>query len=177
AGLIWLAVMSAPWRLAGIGVVLVALALAPSAERFDLVVVEDGSGVAARGPSGDLILAAGTKDFPASLILKAGGDARLPREAKAGACDAYGCTLPLAAGVVALPNSPRAALEDCRRAAAVVTRGFVRGCAAPLVVDRGLLQQMGSLSARFEDGTWQVKHAMPQGMTRPFHVRPTITYD
>ncbi|MEM9221685.1 MAG: ComEC/Rec2 family competence protein [Pseudomonadota bacterium] len=177
AGIVWLSVMNAPWRLAGVIAILAGVALVPFAKHPDLVVADDGVSVAAIGPAGVHQLGPNTKDFPGSIILRALGDVREPRAAKHESCDAFGCTLPLPEGYVALPRSPRALLEDCRRAQVVATRGVVRRCAGPLVIDRNQLRAHGSMTATREDGGWHLVTARPQGNTRPWHLTPNVPWN
>lgn len=174
AGILILAVLTAPWRLAGAGLVALAVLMMLMPARPDILVADDGRSVAARGPDGRLALAATTSGFAGGMFLRADGDGRPPREAEIERCDGGGCTLPLFGGTLALPASPRAAREDCGRAAVIVSAD-VLACPAPvLVIDRALLKRRGSVAARRGPDGWSLAFARPAGMTRPWHVPPDI---
>ena len=175
AGLLWLAILTARWRVLGLPLILAGCVLATTAPRYDVLVADDGETLAARGPDGRLTLLGDADGFAASIWLKADGDPRPPGDEVAGGrCDGLGCTLPLRDGVLAHVGSPRALVEDCRLAEVVVARIVSSGCASDFVIDRSVLMTSGAIAAwRTEDG-WNVDPARPYGHVRPWHVRPTI---
>ncbi|MCF3935641.1 ComEC family competence protein [Acuticoccus sp. M5D2P5] len=178
AGILWLAIFLAPWRLLGIGAILAGLALAPTAPRYDILVADDGETVAARGEDGRLTILGRPAGFAAESWRRADGAPALPAaDAPAPRCDALGCTLGLAEGLLAVPRSPRALAEDCASAEAVVSRGIVRTCTAPLRIDRRDLIAHGSIGARRVDGLWRRDTARPNGRVRHWHVAPTVERD
>ena len=178
SGLLWLALFTAPWRLAGLGLVAAGLAVAPLAPRYDVLVADDGATVAARGPDGRFALTGKDGGFVASLWLRADGDPRPPGPAVGtGRCDAFGCTLPLKAGTLSVPSSPRAVAEDCNLSIAVVSTEPVARCAAALLVDRPLLVRGGAVAARADASGWTLTSARPYGPVRRWHVPPTVSRD
>lgn len=64
------------------------------------------------------------------------------------ACDGFGCVLRIAGRTLAMPTSPEAAAEDCRRAELVVTAVRLRrGCpGGAVVIDRDDLRRDGAVA-------------------------------
>lgn len=178
AGIVFLSVMTAPWRLLGLIAVAAGIALGASAERPTLFVADDGESVAVRGPTGSLALAPGTSEYAGASFLAADGDPHTPKDAKAGRCDALGCTLVAQdGGPVALPASPRSALEDCRRAAVVVSRSAIGRCGAALVIDPAQLREGGSRLVWRERTGWRVLAARRFGPSRRWQTKAEMSYD
>nr|WP_232372419.1 ComEC/Rec2 family competence protein [Acuticoccus mangrovi] len=176
-GILWLALSVAWWRLLGLALLAAGLALAPTTPRPDLYVSDDGATVAARGPDGRLALLGRATGFAPTLWLGADGDAR-PPDAIAGArCDRLGCTLPLAAGHLAIARSPRALAQDCALAEVVVSTDRVARCAAPLVIDRRVLVASGAVTARRTARGWILERARPGGSRRRWHAPPEVARD
>ncbi len=174
SGLVVLSVLIAPWRLAGAGLIALGLVLVPLRAPPDVLVAGDGRSIAARGPQGRLALAPTTSEFAGSMALRADGDTRPVKEARRKMCDGGGCTLPLSAGFLALPATPSAAREDCRRAAVVVSPDNLACNSPALVIDRAFLKRHGSVAARREGAKWSLVVARPYGFTRPWQVAPEI---
>ncbi|MDQ0315558.1 ComEC/Rec2 family competence protein [Amorphus orientalis] len=188
AGLLWLALWTARWRVLGLPLVLAGLALTPAAARPDILVSDDGRTVAARGTDGRLTIAtARGGDFAAAMWLRADGDPR-PLEdvtVRAGvSCDPFGCTLPIARGPgdiggrrIAFVEQSQAFLLDCRRAEILVTRHTrPAGCEGPrLVIDRHMLMEQGALALfRIKDPPgYRIERARPP-VPRPWSARPVI---
>jgi len=172
-GIIVLCVLTATWRLAGAGLIALSLCLLPFAKPPDLFVSDDARSIAARGPDGRLTLSPRTSDYVGEVFLRADADPRPPDDAKTGRCDPSGCTLPLQDGFLAIPSSRRAAPEDCRRASVIVSYDDL-SCPRALVLDKALLAEHGSLTARQEDGIWQIEFARPYGVVRPWQVPSDI---
>ncbi|UOM34804.1 ComEC/Rec2 family competence protein [Acuticoccus sp. I52.16.1] len=177
-GLLWLAIFTAPWRVAGALFVAAGLAIAPTAPRFDVMVAEDGETIAARGPDGRLGLLGDSDGFVASLWLKGDADPRADGAVPA-ACDPLGCTIPLGGERLARPSSARALADDCALAAAVVAPMRVRldRCAAGLVIDRRDLKRHGAAVAWRHGAQWQIRTARPFGPTRRWQVPPDVAHD
>ncbi|QGM98369.1 ComEC/Rec2 family competence protein [Methylocystis parvus] len=164
-------------RATAIPFVLVGLAGATSGAGFDIAVPATGDAAALRQPSGELtLLGKKTSAFAAEQWLRADADSRDAADAKGGAsCDDAGCIARAVDGrVVALVLEKNAFLEDCARAAIVVTPlRAPEGCAAPIVIDRGKLSETGAVSLRLlkegvawrtargveEDRPWSPRHA------------------
>lgn len=139
-------------RATAIPLALAGIAGAGSAAGFDMAVPATGDAAAIRLASGELTLL-GKKPgaFAAEQWLRADADARAPADARNGvACDELGCVGRLADGrAVALVLARGAFVEDCARAAIVVTPlRAPGGCAAPLVIDRARLAETGAVSLR-----------------------------
>jgi competence protein ComEC len=166
AGILWLILWrSAPLRLAGLAPILLALALAPLAQRIDVFVADDGKTVAARGADGRLTLT-GAKDnaFAAATWLLADADGRPPRDkavAAGWACDAGGCETATAQGVVVLALDLADLPRDCRRAVVLVTPLVApRACAETTVLlDRPALRATGSVAIDLAARQIRIAHA------------------
>jgi competence protein ComEC len=160
----WLAVLPA-----GAGA---ALAMTP--ERFDLFIDREGAGAAIRGADGRLVLVGRPSAFVTEQWLRADGDPRRaddPSLREGAPCDRLGCVVTLADGrAVALVLEARAFPEDCRRAAAIVTRLVAPpGCGASLVLDRPRLQASGATAVRFPaGGAPALRTARTVGEPRPW---------
>ncbi|MEK8092375.1 ComEC/Rec2 family competence protein [Methylocystis sp. IM3] len=178
-----LAVLSAVlWRTSALRATAIPLALigllgARSGAGFDLAIPASGDAAAIRLASGELaLLARRPGAFAAEQWLRADADGRSVVEAKDGtACDDYGCVARLADGrFVALVTARGAFLEDCARAAIVVTPlRAPEGCGAPLVIDRIRLAETGAVSLQFakEGGVlWTTARGVDED--RPWSPRP-----
>jgi competence protein ComEC len=144
---------------------------------FDMAVAPTGDAVAIRGDDGKLMVTGrGRNSFAAEQWLRADADGRLPAEASSKArCDRLGCVGHLAGGrTVALDFDPAAFAEDCARADIIVTPRFApQGCAAPVIIDRGKLQETGALTLRFgKDGSVQMRPARAPDEDRPWSPAP-----
>jgi competence protein ComEC len=167
-------------RASAIPLALIGLIGAKSGAGFDLAVAGTGDAAAIRLPSGELALL-GKKPgaFAAEQWLRADADGRAAAEARGGiACDDYGCVGRLVDGrFVALVSARAAFLEDCARAAIVVTPlRAPEGCAAPLIIDRIRLAETGAVSLRFpkEGGAlWTTARGVDED--RPWSPRPQQT--
>lgn len=150
------------------------LALAAAPDRFDLFVDRDGAGAAIRGADGRLVLVGRASAFVVEQWLRADGDPRAADDPslRAGArCDRLGCVVAMADGrAAAFVQDARALAEDCRRAAAVVTRLAVpAGCGASVVLDRARLRAGGATAVRFRDGgAPEIRTARSTGEPRPW---------
>ncbi|WMS41191.1 ComEC/Rec2 family competence protein [Acuticoccus sp. MNP-M23] len=169
-GLLWLAVLTAPWRLLGTAAIAAGLMVAAAGQPATLFVADDGRSIAVRGDGGTMALGPKTSSFAGEMMLRANADSRSPKAAVDALCDGTGCTLRFAGGLVAVPRSPLAAMEDCRRAAVVVSRDRLTHCPAALVIDRRRLAREGSLAAWKTGAGWTVRAERPGGPTLPWHV-------
>ncbi len=178
-----LAVLSAVlWRTRALRATALPLALigligAKSGAGFDLAVPASGDSAAIRLSSGELaLLRKRPGAFAAEQWLRADADGRAAADARNGvACDDYGCVGRLADGrFVALVFARGAFLEDCARAAIIITPlRAPEGCGAPLVIDRVKLTETGAVSLRFpkEGGVlWTTARAVDED--RPWSPRP-----
>jgi competence protein ComEC len=154
------------------------LAAAASPARFDLVVDRDGSGAAIRGQDGRLVLVGKPSDFVVEQWLRADGDSRAsddPSLRSGARCDDLGCVVRRRDGsAVAYIREASAFAEDCRRAAAVITRlPAPKDCRAALVIDRATLQANGAVTATWRDGGPKLQSTRSAGDARPWERRTT----
>lgn len=163
-------------RATAIPLALIGLMGATSGPRFDLAVAPTGEAAALRLPSGELaVLGRKPSVFAAEQWLRADADARAPGEAKGGvACDNSGCVGRAVDGrIVALVSERGAFLEDCARAAVIVTSLHAPdGCAAPIVIDRRKLAETGAVSLRLKGETVDWTRARGIEEDRPWSPAP-----
>ena len=173
AGIILLGLLRTPLRWSGAGAIGVAVVWALATPRPDLLISADGHNVAVRAKDGRLHLMRTAKDaFLLKGWLAADADARLPGDPSLGdgvSCDDEGCVTPLAdGGLVALALRPEALVDDCRRAAVIVTlRQAPSGCNA-LVIDREKLHNQGAMALRQTRGGIVIDAVRPNGLDRPW---------
>jgi competence protein ComEC len=163
-------------RATAIPLALIGLTGAGSGAGFDLAIPATGDAVALREPTGRLaLLGKNPSAFASEQWLRADADARAPGDAKnAGACDDIGCVGRAADGrLVALVNRRGAFLEDCARAAIVITPlRAPEGCSAPVVIDRRKLAETGAVTLRLKgDGVeWTTARGVDED--RPWSPAP-----
>jgi competence protein ComEC len=173
AGLVVLGLLKTPLRLAGAVLVLIASVWALRTPQPDVLVANDGGGVAIRSNGGRLaFVKIGHDTFAFREWLSADADPRTRKDKTLGqgvACDEAGCVGRLRDGaVVAVARTPEAFEDDCRRADLVISRYEApRGCAAT-VVDRPVWQQGGALALRHVGRHWQMDASRPPGYDRPW---------
>jgi competence protein ComEC len=174
AGFLWLALWRQRWRLAGVVPILVALPIAASAPRPDVIVDENASAVAVRGDDGRLSILGGKGGaFEVENWLRADADTRpanSPDLTRNVACDALGCAGLMRDGRrVAFVLRRDAFAEDCLAAAVVISRyDAPPGCDAhALVIDEAALGTFGAHAVYLEDGNFRVATAYP-AIRRPF---------
>jgi competence protein ComEC len=161
--------MAAPFAAIG-------LAGAISGESFDLAVAPTGDAAALRQPSGELVLL-GRKphNFVGEQWLRADADERAPADAKSAAsCDSLGCVARAVDGrFVALVEDRTALIEDCARAAIVITPLYVpQGCGAPIVIDRRRLAETGAVTLRLNGERVEWNTARAPDEDRPWSRAP-----
>ncbi|MEM7693533.1 MAG: ComEC/Rec2 family competence protein [Pseudomonadota bacterium] len=164
AGLLFLAIMTARWRLFGVLPIVAGVVWMAAAPPPDLLIAADGKSAAARTPAGVRVLE-GSGNYPADQFRKAFG---APAAPKGGQCDADGCVLKTPHGALSMAKHPRAALEDCHRATVVVSANALPRCPATLVLGRAALTQKGAAMVWLSP--FAVRHARPNGPTKPWHV-------
>jgi competence protein ComEC len=164
-------------KLAGIPLFGLALGLAMSTPRPDVLVEAEGRVVAVRGPDGRLsILDARRSRIAAENWLAADGDGRkLTAELGAGfTCDPMRCTAQLRDGSTVVVARAQETLADaCRNAALIVTRlEVIANCAAPVVEPR-MLATTGAISLRRSEGKWVADPSRSPVADRPWFGRRT----
>jgi competence protein ComEC len=164
-------------RATAIPLALIGVMGAKSGAGFDMAVPATGEAAALRRPSGELALL-GKKPgaFAAEQWLRADADARAVSEAEDGTgCDDYGCIGRRVDGrLVALVTARAAFIEDCARAAIIVTPlRAPEGCGAPIVIDRRKLAETGAVSLRILEGgviEWTTARGVDED--RPWSPKP-----
>ncbi len=178
-----LAVLSAvlwrtwPMRAWAIPFAILGLMGASNGRGFDIAVPPTGDAAALRLPSGALaILGKNPSAFAAEQWLRADADARAAADARSGAdCDESGCVARALDGrLVALVATHGALVEDCARAAIVITPlQAPEGCAAPIVIDRRKLAETGAVALLLtRDGGAQWTAARGAEENRPWSQAP-----
>lgn len=174
SGGLWLALWRERWRWAGVIPIVLAVPLAISAPRPDLIVDEGASAVALRGSDGRLSILGGRgADFEIEAWLRANGDTRPVGDASLTvdtACDPLGCIgEAVGIGRVAYVLRRDAFAEDCRLVAVVVSRlPAPPGCAShALVIDRDRLDRFGAHALYAGPSGIRITAAYPENR-RPF---------
>ncbi len=178
AGTLALLLFSIPatWlRLAGIPFALFAAYLMWNGPRYDVLIGSEGDIVAIRSGDGRLAIhALRSNRFTRENWLAAEG---LPPEFTTQAalpfvCDAVGCVGKLADGaLVAIAKNAASLLEDCGRAALVITaRAAPENCTSP-VIDRRALAATGALALRRTATGWEAIASRALHADRPWFGR------
>ena len=173
AGGLWLCLWQTRWRLAGLAMIAVGIALAPLAVRPDLIVGPYGL-VAARMADGTLAATRprGTA-FELRRWLEHDGDRRTAKQVAAAdnfRCDAAGCVITVSGRTLAVASTAAAVADDCERAAIVVLRSNrPRTCRRPeLVVDQAAVRMHGTHTVRFEGARLEVETVESRRGVRPW---------
>jgi len=180
AGGLWLAIWQAPWRLAGVALILIGFVASFFGSSPDLIVAADGRNVAVRGGDGVLhLLSARRGVFGAEMWLKRDADARDVKDvAIAGGegftCDAAGCVAKIRGRQdrrLLFARTADAFHDGCEHAAIIIdqTRGWRPPCGAPLfVATPRLLREEGALALSLKgDGISWTSVARERGV-RPW---------
>jgi competence protein ComEC len=172
-GIILLGLLRTPLRWSGAAVLVLATVWAVRGPQPDLLISGDGRNVGVRGSDGRLHLLRTAKDaFLVKEWLAADADARTATDATLAdgvSCDESGCVTQVAGGgFVALALRPEALVDDCERAALIVTsRQPPQGCAAS-VIDAERLRRHGAMALRRERNGFVVNAVKPSGIDRPW---------
>jgi competence protein ComEC len=155
-GGLWFIIWRRRWRLLGLALAALGLALAPFSARYDVLVDRDGHRVAIRGEDGSLAPAGERRaSFALQNWLLADGDGRSPQSLRSGPsawrCDAASCLAIRRGYLVAYAYHPSAAAEDCRRADIVIMpfRWREPCVGARLVIEGGTLREKGAHGVMF----------------------------
>ena len=164
AAILLVCLLRTPLRWSGAVLALLAGLRAVATPRPDILVSGDGQAAAIRGRDGGLAVLHSNRDsFAIKEWLAADGDARTIKDATLRdgvACDAVGCIGRLSDGrPVSEALSVEAFVEDCARAAVVVSpREAQRDCAAVLI-DRRAWRANGALSLRWIGDRFELRAA------------------
>jgi competence protein ComEC len=172
-GLVLICLLRSPLRFAGALLIGVACLAAWSATLPDIRVSRDARMVAVRGPDGRLsLITTGSDDFTLREWLGADADARGTRDETLSShvrCDDLGCTAPLlGGGVVSLAQSADALVDDCNRAAIVVTQRQAPPHCKAQVIDRGVWRRYGAATLTRAGDKFEISFARPPGHDRPW---------
>jgi competence protein ComEC len=149
-GLLWLCLWQTRTRALGLVIAAAGIALAPRAERPDILIERDGATAALRSDSGNLVFPPATAaSYSVDNWLLADGDSRDAASASddgAFRCDSLGCIGVVKGKTVALIRHPGALEEDCRLADIVIAPFTIgKKCrAARVIVDRRMLKAEGA---------------------------------
>jgi competence protein ComEC len=177
AGMLLVAIPISKLRLAGIPLLALALVLASTAPRPDVLIDASGTVVAVRGADVRLsILDARRGRLAAESWLAADADGRKASDDLAAgfACNGARCIARLADGAtVVVARRYEALREECRGASLVVTRLFAPSdCRAP-VIDQRTLATTGAVALRRVDSKWIAESARSPFEDRPWFGRAT----
>ncbi len=176
-----LAVLSAvlwrswPLKATALPLLFVGLLGAREGAAFDVAIAPTGDAVALRQPNGALaLIGKNPQAFAAEQWLRADADTRAASDATGGGCDALACVgRAMDGGFVSVVTERAAFLEDCARAAIIVTPLHAPGgCAAPIVIDRDRLAETGAITLRIGQTTVEWTTARESGEDRPWSPKP-----
>ena len=139
AGGLWLTLWQMRWRLAGIVIAALGLAVVPFQSHGDVFAGRDGQLVAVRAADGTLAAVPGRHSgFELKRWLENDGDARAPTDASQSdvwRCDMSSCVATLKGVVIAAVRHPSAVSEDCTRARVLILPfPKPQGCVGPEVI-------------------------------------------
>jgi competence protein ComEC len=177
AGIILLGLLRTPLRWSGAAAIALASVWALAAPQPDILIAADGHSVGVRGRDGRMHLMRTAKDtFLVKEWLAADADARLPGDASLAegvSCDEAGCVAQLRDGaVVALALRPEALVDDCARAALIVTLRQASPDCKALVINQERLQKQAAVSLRRTRDRFVIDAVRPNGLNRPWSPAP-----
>ena len=149
-GGLWLCLWHTRARALGLVIAAAGLALAPQAERPDVLIERDGGTAALRSGAGSLVFPPATAaSYSVDNWLLADGDERAAEAVTDDSvfrCDSLGCIGVVKGKTVALIRHPGALEEDCRLADIVIAPFTIgKKCrAARVIVDRRMLKALGA---------------------------------
>jgi len=149
-GGLWLCLWHTRARALGLVIAAAGLALAPQAERPDVLIERDGGTAARRSSAGSLVFPPATAaSYSVDNWLLADGDERAAEAVTDDSvfrCDSLGCIGVVKGKTVALIRHPGALEEDCRLADIVIAPFTIgKKCrAARVIVDRRMLKAQGA---------------------------------
>jgi competence protein ComEC len=173
-GGLWLCLWQKPWRLAGLAIASIGLAMAGSSPRPDVLIGRDGKLLAVRtGPNTLSVTGGNRASYSLEQWLRADGDARDPVMALKGQifkCDELACIAKVKGKTVAFVRHPAAVAEECARADIVVAQiPLGRACPKALVtVDRIDLWADGAHALYLDGQSIRVETVAQSRGTRPW---------
>ncbi len=180
-GGLWWALWSTRWRLLGAAPIALGLMLAPTGQRFDVLIGRSADLIAVRGTGGKLSALAGRgSNFELARWLEHDGDGRPPAEAgkaQAFRCDSQGCTAIVKGVRVAVGESAAALRDDCAAASILILK-FPKpeGCApSGTVIDVEDVEARGAHALTIERGHIRLETVADTRGDRPWARRTTNT--
>jgi competence protein ComEC len=173
-GLILLCLLRSPLRFVGAALLVVAAVLTIVTPQPDVLVAANAEAVAVRRAPGEklAVLTNARRSFAVRDWLASDGDPRAatdPALARGWRCDAVGCVTKLASGaVVAMARSAEAFIDDCARAALIITMRDPPSDCAATVIDRAALERAGSLALTRTGNGWEITPARAPSEDRPW---------
>jgi competence protein ComEC len=161
AGLLLICLLRTPLRWSGAVLAIIACLWAVLTPRPDILVAADGQAAAIRGRNGQLsVLHSGRDSFAIKEWLAADGDTRDVKDAS---------LRTLKDGrPVSMALSADAFVEDCARAAVVVSARQAPGDCAALLADRRAWRANGAIALRLVGDRFELTSARPAGSERPW---------
>ncbi len=179
AGSLWLVLWQRRWRLLGLPLIALGLALAPTARLPDALISASGHLVAVRTEAGVLQATAERPSaFELTRWLEHDGDARTGREAFKGQafhCDGLGCMAGVKGLRLVISRHAAGLADDCKRAdILILNRPRPSWCTHPrLTLDRPAILRDGSHAITIDaSGTITVASVGALRGARPWSVRP-----
>lgn len=176
-GGLWLMLWRTRWRLGGLALMAVGIALAPTLRTPDMLVGRDGAIVAVRDSAGALSALAGKRGgFELERWVEHDGwtsDLAHAVKGEAFRCDGVGCTAKRAGVAISVARHPSAFAEDCRRAQILVSQLVSpRDCTQPkAVIDFFAARRQGAHAVYIAaDGTIEVETVASVRGARPWNM-------
>jgi competence protein ComEC len=172
-GIILMGLLRTPLRWSGAFLLAGSIVWVLGAHQPDILISADGRAVAVRGKDLRLHLMRTGKDaFLVKEWLAGDADARNAADtslADAVSCDEAGCVVEIAGGgFVAQVQRPEAIMDDCERAALIITARQTPSDCGASVIDRARLARQGSLALWRRGNGFAVEAAKPRGFDRPW---------
>lgn len=176
-GGLWLAIWRRKWRLAGVAIAAVGLALAPFRSAPDVFIGADGNRIAFRTDEGSLATIGRGGRFELSRWLEADGDGRDLKAVSSGRpdrCDALGCVDRAKGRILALSRHPSSLADDCRLASILVlTYRRPQTCqGSALVIDGTALKNHGNHVITYTGDSLRVETVDGVRGNRPWVLQP-----
>lgn len=173
AGIIVLGLLRTPLRWTGAGLIALATVWALMTPQPDILISGDAHNVGVRGKDGRMRLMRTGKDaFLTREWLAADADMRTATDASLSegvSCDESGCVVQAGDGShIALTLKPEAFVDDCARAAIVVTMRQPPADCAALVFDREALRKQGAVALRKTGDGYTVIAIKLRNVDRPW---------
>lgn len=179
AGGLWLMLWRTRWRIGGLVLAAIGVALAPTLRTPDMLVGRDGAIVAVRDKDGALSALGGQRaGFELERWVEHDGwksDLEQAVKGEAFRCDGVGCTASYAGLGIAVARHPAAFADDCRRAEILVSPLVSpRSCTQPkAVIDFFAARRHGAHAVYIgRDGTIEIETVADARGERPWSMPP-----